>query len=97
MKIENFYDKMKTGRKFIVKLGASWCNPCKAMDLEIAKAITQDPIIENRVFRVDIEKDPDFAIEFNVMSVPTTLFVSNGKYELRKGVIRSEEIVKFLG
>ena len=67
------------------------------MDLEIAKAITQDPIIENRVFRVDIEEDPDFATEFNVMSVPTTLFVSNGKYELRKGVIRSEEIVKFLG
>ena len=85
MKIENFYDKMKSGRKFMVKLGASWCQPCKAMDREIDNAVASNPKLENRVFRVDVDEDPDFALEFNVMSVPTTLLVSEGKSEI-KGV-----------
>ncbi len=96
MKIENFYDKMNTGRKFMVKLGASWCQPCKAMDLEICKAVASNPKLENRVFRVDVDEDPDFALEFNVMSVPTTLLVSEGRYEMRKGVMNSKEIEKWL-
>ena len=60
----------------VLKFSASWCTPCKvlAATLKDAEGITN----------VDVDADRDKAIEFGVRSVPTLVFLKDGKEVERK-------------
>lgn len=72
---------------------ATWCKPCKIMTPiieEIAKEYK-----EIKFVKMDIDKNEELAIKYNVMSIPTMLIMKNG--EVTKtfiGVINKESIVK---
>lgn len=80
MDIKTFQDKLGKGDAFVVKFGANWCQPCKTVDAVLAKF--DDP----RIFKIDIDEEPDLALELNVSSIPTILFASNNDYIRIKGV-----------
>ena len=62
----------------IVDFFATWCMPCKmiAPVLDDIAAELGDKI---RIVKVDIDQDPQLANDFNVRSVPTIVFVKDGK------------------
>lgn len=64
----------KKGRVF-VEMFASWCRPCAAYTPTIEK------LVENGtpVHRIDVDKEPRLAAEFQVMSVPTMILFENGQ------------------
>ncbi len=72
---------------------ATWCMPCKTMTPiieEIAKEHTDVKFV-----KIDIDKNEELAIKYNVMSIPTMLIMKNG--EVTKtfvGVTNKENIVK---
>lgn len=61
----------------LVDFYATWCSPCKMMS----------PILENiaeenthvKVVKVDIDKNQDLAMQYNVMSIPTMIIFKNGE------------------
>ncbi len=61
----------------LVDFYATWCGPCKMMS----------PILENiaeenthvKVVKVDIDKNQDLAMQYNVMSIPTMIIFKNGE------------------
>jgi thioredoxin 1 len=63
----------------IVNFTASWCGPCRAF-APILEQVAEDWADKLKVYKVDIDKSPEVASLFGVMSVPTTLFI--GPHEL---------------
>lgn len=76
----------------VLKFSASWCTPCKVMSatLKDAKGIKE----------IDIDSNRELAIEYNVRSVPTLVFLKDGvEVERTKGIIplvQYEEIINRL-
>lgn len=76
---DNLKDVVSSGR-FLVDFYATWCGPCKM--LESVLEGLEDKI---NIVKVDIDKFPNLASEYRVMSVPTLIFFVDG--EKRKEVI----------
>lgn len=56
---------------------ATWCKPCKIMTPtieEIAKEYTDIKFV-----KIDIDKNEELAIKYNVMSIPTMIIMKNGE------------------
>ena len=66
----------------IVEFGAVWCAPCKRLEPELEKL--QDQWKDKCILaHINVDQDPDLAMQFSVMSVPTTILVKNGEEKER--------------
>lgn len=80
----------------IVDFFATWCGPCKMLS----------PVLENienkfcdnlKIIKIDIDKYPDIADKYEVMSVPTLMFFVNGNLVRREtGFIPEEQILEMI-
>ena len=88
----NFKSTIESSAKpVIVDFYADWCVPCKMMAPvmeEIAKIGGID------VYRVDVDEDPELAVEFAVMSIPTIISFKDAK--LYKKAIGAQGMVNIL-
>ena len=76
----------------IVDFYAIWCGPCQYMEPTLEDAAED---FEGKVnfFKVNIDESRDLAIEQNITSIPTLMFVKDGKVLLRHvGTLSLEEI-----
>jgi thioredoxin 1 len=55
----------------VLKFSANWCSPCKIL------ANTLKDVIG--ITNIDIEQDIETAVKYNVRSVPTLVFLRDGK------------------
>lgn len=72
---------------------ATWCMPCKVMSPIIEEIAKEHKDVE--FVKIDIDKNEELAIKYNVMSIPTMLIIKNG--EVTKtfiGITNKENIVK---
>ena len=77
---EEFYKLLEGEKLIFVDMFATWCGPCQMM-MPLIDEITDEYRHDERIelVKVDIDENPDIAASFNVMSVPTFLFIKNGK------------------
>ena len=92
---ENFEKEvLKTEKPVLVDFYADWCGPCNAMAPvieELAKELEE----KVKVGKINVDENPDIAVEYNVMSIPTFIIFKNGKEEKRfVGVRDKEELLK---
>lgn len=57
---------------------ATWCGPCKmiAPKLEDISTSMSEKVV---VLKVDVDECEDVAVAYNISSMPTFVFVKNGK------------------
>ncbi|MCP6198903.1 thioredoxin, partial [Klebsiella pneumoniae] len=62
----------------VIDFMATWCGPCKMIGpkLDEIAAEMSDSIV---VVKVDVDECEDIASEYNINSMPTFVFVKNGK------------------
>ena len=62
----------------VVDFWAEWCGPCK-MIAPILGEIAVEQAGKVTIAKLNVDENPDLAMKFNVMSIPTLLVFRNGE------------------
>ena len=94
---QNFEEEvLKSDKKVLIDFYADWCGPCKMMS-PIIDEIAEENQDKIKVGKVNVDENQDLAMEYDVMSIPTIIIISNG--EVQKtfiGVTDKEKIIEEL-
>ena len=77
---ESEFEKLVLNNKkpVVLDIYASWCMPCKAM-APIFKQLAQNFYPQIEFFKINIESNENLAQKLQIQSVPTFIFMQNGK------------------
>ena len=80
----------------LVDFYADWCGPCKMLAPIIEEIATEHSDI--LVGKVNVDDNPELAVKYGVMSIPTVLVFKDGEATARSvGFKTKEEILNLLG
>ena len=77
------FDKAVASGVSMVDFWASWCGPCKMLS-PVIEGISAKYEGKALVGKVNVDDEPDLAMRFGVMSIPTVIFFKDGKEIERK-------------
>jgi thioredoxin 1 len=66
----------------VVDFWAEWCGPCK-MIAPILSDIATEQAGKVTIAKLNVDENPDLAMRYNVMSIPTLLVFHNGEVAKR--------------
>lgn len=94
---DKFEEKvLKADKTVLVDFYASWCGPCQAL-APIIDELAQDMKDAAYIYKVDVEKSPMLASQYQVMSIPTLIIFKNGKpFKTLMGFMQKEVLAKEL-
>ncbi len=69
---EDFNKEVSKG-KLLVDFYADWCGPCKMMGNVL------EELEDINILKVNVDKHPNIAQEYGIMSIPTLLVFKDGK------------------
>lgn len=61
--------------KAIIDFHAVWCGPCRMLE-PILDSISEETDIT--IYKINIDENPELAMEFSVSSIPTLVLMNNG-------------------
>ncbi|CAI9092750.1 OLC1v1028076C1 [Oldenlandia corymbosa var. corymbosa] len=73
----HFEDSKQSNKLMVIDFSASWCGPCRFMEPIIDEFSAKFTDVE--FVKIDVDELADVAKEFGIQSMPTFVFVKNGK------------------
>lgn len=79
----------------LVDFWAEWCGPCR-MVLPIVEELSEE-LTDVKVGKVNVDEQPDLAMEYKIMTIPTLLVFKNGEVANKAiGAMSKAEILELL-
>jgi len=92
----NFETIIGSERPVLVDFYAEWCGPCK-MQAPVLKDIAAEVGAMVRIIKVDVDKNPKVAAEYQVKGVPTLILFKNGKVQWRQsGMLPKQQLLSVI-
>ena len=86
-KEEDFFEIIKS-KPLLVDFYADWCGPCKML----LPVLDEVDFVD--ILKVNVDKYPDIAKKFGIMSIPTLLFFKDGLEQDREIGYRGLDEIK---
>ena len=79
----NFQNEViESDKPVLVDFTATWCSPCKMLD-PVVKQLAQDWDGKVKVVKLDVDENPNLAMQYQVMGVPTLMLFVQGQLSQR--------------
>ena len=75
----------------LVDFWATWCGPCRMVGPIIEK-LGEKYESSAVIAKVDVDAEGDLSLRFGIMSIPTVVFLKNGKEFERKIGVQSPQV-----
>lgn len=93
---ENLQSILNDSKPVLVDFFAEWCGPCK-VQAPVLKEVKTDVGDSVRILKIDVDKSPAIAQQFQVSGVPTLILFSNGQPVWRQsGVASRKQLVDII-
>ncbi len=74
----NNFDSVKTSDKpVLLDFYADWCGPCRMVAPVVEQIAEENP--QYLIGKINVDKEPELARKFNVLSIPTLVVLKDGK------------------
>ena len=92
----NFEKEVLNSEKtVIIDFYADWCGPCKMFSPIIESVANENEDV--KVVKINVDNAQDLAIKYQVMSIPTTVIIQNGKEVDRAvGIISKSDLLEMV-
>lgn len=90
------FDSIKTSQKTVLlDFYADWCGPCRMMAPIVEEITEENP--QYLIGKINVDKEPELAQKFNVLSIPTLVVIKNGNViNQSAGARRKEDVLAML-
>ena len=96
VKTSEFDEIMDAAPLAMVDFWASWCGPCKMLSPTV-EVLAEQYEGKALVCKVNVDEEPDLARRFGVMSIPTVVFLKNGReFDRKVGLMPAEAFTQVL-
>lgn len=90
---KDFENEIKN-KKILVDFYANWCGPCKML-AEVLEEVEGKINID--ILKVDVDKFPEIARQYNVLSIPTLYLLENSEVlKSQIGYLNPNELLDFI-
>lgn len=73
---ENFDSVTDSGKVVLLDFYADWCGPCQMLSPIVEEIAEENP--QFLIGKVNVDKEPELAQRFEVLSIPTLAVMKNG-------------------
>jgi thioredoxin 1 len=93
---ENLQSILNDSKPVLVDFFAEWCGPCK-VQAPVLTDVKSDIGDSVRILKIDVDKSPAIAQQYQVSSIPTLILFRNGQPIWRQtGVASKQQLVDVL-
>jgi thioredoxin 1 len=93
---ENLQSILNDSKPVLVDFFAEWCGPCK-VQAPVLKEVKSDIGDSVRILKIDVDKSPAIAQQYQVSSIPTLILFRNGQPIWRQtGVASKQQLVNVI-
>jgi len=93
--IGKFKNIINSSRPVLVDFYADWCGPCKQVP-PILKQVKDELREQVRIIKVDVDRNPQIATQYQIRSIPTLMIFKNGEAKWTGMGVRSVAEIKLM-